>query len=97
MVSLYDKYKSKGLEILSISLDGVQDQPDAAGDWVRAIEEDGLKWPLHVSDLQGWSSLAVRTYGFGSIPFTLLVDREGKLIEKGLRGEPLEQAIQRSL
>ncbi|MBI1315931.1 redoxin domain-containing protein [bacterium] len=97
MVALYDKYKGKGLEILSISLDGVQDQPDAAGDWIRAIEEDGLKWPLHLSDLQGWSSLAVRTYGFGSIPFTLLVDREGKLIEKGLRGEPLEQAIQKSL
>ena len=97
MVSLYDKYKGKGLEIFSVSLDGLPDQPDAPGDWVKAIEEDGLKWPMHVSDLQGWNSSAVQTYGFGSIPFTLLLDREGKLIEKGLRGEPLEQAIVKSL
>ncbi len=67
---------SKGFEILGVSLD--RDQ--AA--WVKAIKDDGLPWK-HVSDLGFWNNAAAQEYGVSSIPYTVLVDRDGKIIEQG--------------
>ncbi len=87
MVRLYDKYHKKGFEIYSVSLDQTKDA------WVKAIEQDGLgKW-THVSDLKYWDSEAGRAYGVDAIPFTVLIDKEGKIIAKGLRGADLEAKL----
>ncbi|MEZ4757100.1 MAG: TlpA disulfide reductase family protein [Flavobacteriales bacterium] len=83
---VYDKYHRKGFEILGVSLD--RDQ----GAWVQAIQADGLPWK-HVSDLGFWSNAAAQEYGVTSIPFTVLVDKEGKVLEKGLRAAELEVAL----
>jgi peroxiredoxin len=83
---VYSKYASKGFEILGVSLD--RDQ--AA--WVKAIKDDGLPWK-HVSDLGFWNNAAAQEYGVQSIPYTVLVDREGKILDKGLRGEQLEARL----
>ncbi|MBK8499582.1 MAG: TlpA family protein disulfide reductase [Flavobacteriales bacterium] len=83
---VYEKYKGRGFEILGVSLD--RDQ--AA--WLKAIEDDGLPWK-HVSDLAFWNNAAAQEYGVSSIPYTVLVDREGMIIEKGLRGEDLERKL----
>ena len=97
IVKMYNRLKSKGFDIYSVSLDGLPQQPDAKAAWLGAIEEDGLIWPNHVSDLGGWESRAVATFGFQSIPYTLLLDREGKVLAKGLRGPELEAAIEAAL
>ena len=87
MIKLYNKYNKKGFEIYSVSLDQTKEA------WVSAIEKDGLgKW-THVSDLQYWNSAAGKTYGLESIPFTVLINKEGKIIAKGLRGKQLEAKL----
>ena len=85
---VYDMYHKKGFEILGVSLD--RDH----GAWVQAIKDDGLPWK-HVSDLGFWSNAAAQEYGVSSIPFTVLLDKEGKVLEKGLRAEQLETALAR--
>lgn len=80
---VYNKYASKGFEILGVSLDR-----DHAS-WVKAIKDDGLPWK-QVSDLGFWNNAAAQEYGVSSIPFTVLIDREGRIIEKGLRGDELD-------
>jgi len=86
VVRLYKKYKDQGFEILGVSLDRKKDK------WVGAIEKDGLEW-YHISDLKGWQSKAASTYGVSSIPQTVLLDREGKIIARNLRGEVLAKAL----
>ncbi|MCB0839237.1 MAG: TlpA family protein disulfide reductase [Bacteroidetes bacterium] len=83
---LYEKYKDQGFEILGVSLD--RDKKS----WVAAIEKDGLPW-VHVSDLKYWQSVAARTYGVIAIPYTVLLDKEGKIAAKKLRGHQLEQKL----
>ena len=63
--------------------------------WKKAIEADHLIWPNHVSDLKGWSSATGKIYQITSIPFTVLIDQEGKIIKTNLRGEALEQELLR--
>jgi thiol-disulfide isomerase/thioredoxin len=87
VVKLYKKYKDKGFTVFSVSLD---DKPAA---WKQAIAADGLIWPDHVSDLMGWQTPLIQSYGFNSIPHTVLIDKEGKIIATGLRGESLEQKL----
>ena len=84
VVKLYEKYKDKGFEIFSISLD-----KDKTA-WIKAIKDDNLKWTNHVSDLKYWSSEAAKLYGVSSIPSTVLIDKEGRVIAKNLRGRDLE-------
>ena len=97
VVSAYNKYHEQkfkngnGFEILSVSLD----QNELA--WAKAIEKDQLVWPYHVSDLQGWSNAAALRYGVNSIPTNVLVNGEGIIIAKNLRGEALEKAISTQL
>ena len=86
VVRMYNKYKSKGFEIYGVSFD--QDKTK----WEKAIEKDGLTW-THVSDLKGWESAAGQTYGVKSIPQTVLLDPQGRIIAKNLRGEELEEKL----
>ena len=90
VVKLYNKYKPKGFEILGVSLDKEK------GAWVNAIQQDNLTW-LHVSDLAFWNSPVAKLYGVTGIPFTVLVDRNGNIIAKGLRGEELEKKLEELL
>lgn len=82
----YNKYKDKGFDILGVSLD-----KDIAS-WRKAIEKDGLPWH-HISDLKGWQSSHAALYSVTSIPQTLLLDRDGKIIARNLRGEQLGQKL----
>ena len=91
VVKLYKKYHDKGFEIYSVSLDKEKSA------WLKAIKDDGLVWPNHVSDLNGWTSSAGAAYGIMSVPSTVLVDREGRIIARNLRGPELEQAVAAAL
>ena len=93
VVKVYNRYKNKGFDVLSISLDGVQQQQTPKQDWINAISSDGLIWKNHVSDLQGWNSSMVALYGLQSIPFTLLIDKEGNILGKNLRDKELEHKL----
>lgn len=93
LVALYEKYKTKGFEIFSVSLDGIPNQPNPKNDWRFAIEKDGLIWPYHVSDLVGFESQVFDLYGFDGIPFTILVDGQGKILARNLRGKALAQKL----
>lgn len=86
VVRVYNQYKDKGFEILGVSLDNNADK------WKAAIAMDGLTWK-HVSDLKGWQSAAAQLYQVSSIPFTVLLDKNGRIIAKGLRGQQLEQKL----
>ncbi len=82
VVRAYNQFKDKGFTIYSVSLD--QDK----GKWEKAIAADGLTWH-HVSDLAGWQSVAGAAYGVKAIPQSFLLDPQGKIIAKNLRGEAL--------
>ncbi|RSK44792.1 TlpA disulfide reductase family protein [Hymenobacter perfusus] len=86
VVKAYNKFKGKGFEIYGVSFD--QDRAK----WLKAIEADGLVWK-HVSDLKGWESAAGQTYGIKSIPASILLDPQGRIIGKNLRGEALEAKL----
>ncbi|MFZ9028286.1 MAG: redoxin family protein [Crocinitomicaceae bacterium] len=88
---IYNTYKNKGFTIFSVSLD---ENPEH---WKIAIEKDGLNWPYHVSDLKRWQSPLPQIYGFDGIPYTVLVNKEGKIIAKGLRGATLEWKLKELL
>ncbi|MCU0348771.1 MAG: TlpA family protein disulfide reductase [Saprospiraceae bacterium] len=90
VVELYHKYHSKGFDVLGVSLDKTREP------WLAAIEKDGLTWN-HVSDLKGWSNDAAQLYGVSSIPHTVLVDRDGKIIARNLRGEQLTAKLREIL
>ena len=91
VVSLYNKYKDKGLDIFSVSLDLNKDA------WLKAIAQDKLSWKNHVSDLKQWQSPVVSLYGFEGIPFTCLLDKKGNIAGKNLRGPELEEKIKELL
>ncbi len=87
VVRLYKQYQPKGFEVYSVSLDRAKDA------WVEAIAKDGLLWKNHVSDLGYWQSSVVKQYNISGIPMTYLIDKDGKIIGKGLRGEELEKKL----
>lgn len=86
MKRVYEKYHGKGFDILGVSLDKSQQA------WLTAIEQDGLQWH-HVSDLKYWQSAVVPEYQIQGIPLTFLVDKEGTIIAKNLRGPALENKL----
>ena len=86
LVKAYANYQNKGFEIFQVSLDRTHD------DWVKAIAADKLDW-IHVSDLQYWGSAAAKQYGVQSIPASFLLDPDGKIIAKNLRGPALEAKL----
>ena len=62
--------------------------------WMKAIQQDGLIWPNHVSDLGGWQSRGAQIYGVNSIPTNWLIDGKGVIVGTNLRGPALDQAIE---
>jgi thiol-disulfide isomerase/thioredoxin len=91
VVRMYNTYKDKGFEIYSVSLDKDKEP------WIKAINDDHLIWPSHVSDLGYWQSSVVKQYNISGIPFTCLLDKDGKIAAKGLRGEELEIKVKELL
>ena len=90
MVRLYEKYHSKGLEIIGISLDSEKEK------WQAAIQRDHLIWN-HVSELQGWKGQVSKQYNISQIPFTYLLDKSGKIMAKGLRAPELDAILARTI
>jgi len=89
VVKTYEKYKNDGFTVMSVSLDTDKDK------WNAAIKQDKLTWDNHVSDLGGWNSRVGKMYGVNSVPFTVLIDQEGKIINTNLRGEALENELRK--
>lgn len=82
----YEKYHSKGFEIVGLSFDSKDEA------WKKAIKDLGLGW-IHMSDLKGWQSIAAKTYGIRGIPASLLVDPSGKVVARDLRGDALGKKL----
>ena len=93
VVSAYNKYNkasfksAKGFEVFSVSLDKTMEP------WQQAIEKDGLIWKYHVSDLKGWDNAAGQLYGVSSIPMSFLIDENGVIVGKNLRGMELHMKL----
>ncbi len=93
LVAVYNQFKdsqfknAKSFEIFSVSLD----QNKAS--WIKAIEQDKLNWPNHVSDLKGWQSSVVRPYGIRGIPRNVLLNEHGVVIGQNLFGESLKEVL----
>ncbi|MBS1488609.1 MAG: redoxin domain-containing protein [Bacteroidetes bacterium] len=90
VVKAYHKFKNKGFEVFSVSLDRTKE------DWLQAIKEDGLVW-THVSDLKYFDSQAAHDYNINAIPYSILLDKDGKIIAKNLRGLALDQKLEEVL
>ena len=88
MVTLYNANKDKDFTILGVSLD----KPNEKDKWVKAIADDKLTWN-HVSDLKYWQSKICDLYVISSIPETILIDKDGKIVARGLRGEELKAKV----
>jgi peroxiredoxin len=86
VVKAYHKFHDKGFDIFGVSLD------DTKSDWLQAIKKDGLNW-TQVSDLKGWKAAAVSLYGVNGIPMNYLLDKNGIIVAKGLRGEDLDSKL----
>lgn len=86
VVRLYNQYKDKGFEVFGVSLDRTKE------DWVKAIADDQLTW-THVSDLKYFNSAAAELYKIEAIPATYMIDPDGKIIARDLRGPSLENKL----
>lgn len=85
VVKVYKKYHDKGLNIISVSLD----RPGARDAWLEAIKKDEMDW-FHISNLEFWNDPIAAQYGVRAIPATFLLDENGVIIDKNLRGAALE-------
>lgn len=88
VVAAYGKYKSKGFDVFSVSLD------KDAGKWKQAVQKDNLAWTNHVCDFNAWQSPVVSLYNFKGIPYNVLIDKKGNIIAKNLRGQDLEKKLE---
>lgn len=88
VVENYNKFKEKNFTVLSVSLD----KPGQKEAWLNAIKEDGLTW-THVSDLQWWNNAAAKLYKVSGIPLNFLLDPQGKIIGRNLRGPALQEKL----
>ncbi len=95
LVSVYEEFKDKkfkngnGFTIYSVSLDRSKDQ------WIQAIQQDGLVWKNHVSDLKFWYSEAAEKYNIRAIPSNFLIDGDGVIVAKNLRGANLRDTLEK--
>ena len=92
MVKAYNKYKDKNFTIVGVSLD----RANGKNDWIGAIKNDGLTW-TEVSDLKFWNNQAAGLYSITSIPANFLIDPNGKIIARDLRGDDLENKLEEVL
>ncbi len=90
VVAVYKEYHEKGFDILGVSLDMKKEN------WIKAIEDDGLIWH-NVSDLKYWNNEAAQDYAVSSIPSNVLIDENGTIIAKNLRGEDLRKKVEEKL
>ncbi len=90
VVNVYKEFNKKGFDVFGVSLDQGKD------DWVKAIADDKLSW-THVSDLQYWNSAAAKLYGVTAIPANFLLDENGVIIGRNLRGEDLYNKVKEVL
>jgi peroxiredoxin len=88
VVKAYNELKGKNFEIVGVSLD----YPGGHAVWAEAVKKDGLPW-IHVSDLKGWKNEVALLYGINSVPQNLLIDPQGLIIGKNLRGEALTDKL----
>jgi len=86
LLDIYNKYRDKGFEVFQISID------QSKSSWERAIKEDGLPW-INVYDPKSWDSEVLELYGVESIPANFLLDQEGSIITKNLKGSALENRL----
>ena len=89
-MAAYRQFKDKGFTVLGVSLDRNKEN------WLKAIENDQLTWS-HVSDLKYWSNEVAQQYGINSIPASFLLDPNGKIIARDLRGEELVEKLKELL
>jgi len=85
VVASFNKFSAKNFTVLGVSLD----RPGQKDNWMAAIHKDNLTW-THVSDLKWWDNAAAKLYRVGGIPFNILVDPQGKIIGRNLRGPDLD-------
>ena len=88
VLEAYNKYHAKGFEVVGVSFDQKKDA------WVKAVEQLKMPW-LQISDLKGWSCAAAPIYKVDAIPDNILIDPQGKIIDRALRGKPLHKKLQR--
>lgn len=88
VVKAYTALKDKNFEIVSVSLD----YPGSEKAWANAVKTDGMPW-IHVSDLKGWKNEVAQMYGINSVPQNILVNPEGLIVAKNLRGENLLEQL----
>ena len=93
VVKTYNKYKDKGFTVFSVSLD----RPGQSERWMRAIEQDKLTWPFHVSDLKYWNSAPAATYGVRGIPKTFLIDKNGVIASTTVNPYQLDGELEKLL
>ncbi len=86
VVAAYNRFKDKGFTVLGVSMDSSKDL------WMQAIQQDQLSW-THISDLKGWGNEVGKLYNVTGIPQNFLIDREGKIIAKDLRGAALDEKL----
>jgi peroxiredoxin len=90
VVNAYNKFKDKGFTVFGVSLD------KSKSDWLKAIETDHLTW-IHVSDLVHWNSAPAQLYGVRAIPSNFLIDKNGIIVAKNIRGEELHKTLEKLL
>ncbi|HPR62077.1 MAG TPA: TlpA disulfide reductase family protein [Prolixibacteraceae bacterium] len=94
LVAAYEQFNNKkfknanGFEIFSVSLDQSKER------WIATIEQDKMTWPYHVSDLKGWHAKFAAVYKVGSIPSNFLIDGNGIIIAKNLRGPMIQKVLE---
>ncbi|HUR67102.1 MAG TPA: TlpA disulfide reductase family protein [Chitinophagaceae bacterium] len=88
VVKVFQKYKDRNFTIIGVSLD----RPGQKEKWMKAIHDDQLEW-THVSDLKFWDNDVAKQYGIKAIPQNLLLDPDGKIIARNLRGEELDEKL----
>lgn len=87
VLKAYSKFKDRGFDVLAISMDEKKDK------WLAAVQADNLPW-THVSDLKGWNNAAAELYGIRAIPQNVLINPEGMIVAKNLRGDALEKKLE---
>ena len=90
IVRVYNEFNKKGFDIIGVSLDRQKE------DWIKAIENDKLTW-THISDIKAWGSPAVSLYAINAIPANFLLDENGIIIAKNLRGDDLYNKVKEVL